>query len=310
MTTLTFTETYPHGVDAAIRDSTPGYADACRAVDLLAKLEAPTGGGGSPYMATEISSRLLARALADDLTAQDALTITRDTIAEYSETEATSKAISDARAAAKQHRDNLVGLDAYLTGYAEAFEVLLADLRTLRPLKQILTAEAAIAADRLEDYQRVSDLFAAHQGLRARHFKLLRDHLYNNLELPEAAVFVDVHSFFPHWAPWRTGDSTLITRNGREHTQPVRVPWPTQQHGAAARREFERVAATTEFLVWAVETPTVRLWMPALASFEKAQVKLRSARAIDARQEFDDGKSEYMDPVLKPRPRSSSRLAG
>lgn len=297
---MSFTETYPRGVDAKIRETTPGYAEACQAVERLEEIRLPVL-SNHQLASLEVAEQLHARALESDVDASVLLELADDVRRKLDALTLANEGLREAQQRAKAHRDSLVSTSTLMAGYGDALNVLLTDLDELAPVEEILTPGAAIASGRVDDHQRLLPLLEAYRDLRAKHFRILDNSTI--VEYAEAAVFPDACAAFPLWAPWRSHGYLVDRRPGNDSTKTIRPPWPNDRD-SDTRREFRRVAASAEFLVWA-HGAGVTLWMPDAEDFEAAQNALRSARSRTARERANDaarttGDAYWVDPVLKP----------
>ncbi|WP_395691518.1 hypothetical protein [Nocardioides sp.] len=304
----TFAERYPRGVDATIRETTPGYRDACRAVERLAGLQPPDVGFTAQHAELELANRLVERAMIGAVSPEETLDLAREVQTDLAAFTVAANGIRHAQSRAKQQRDSLISDTTFIEGYAEALNLLLTEVQDLEPLHELSDAASALSSKRADDYEHFGALASAYQQMRRRHFKMLRDST-NHIQFSEAAVFADpVNEFFEDWPAWRS-HGYLVDRRTGLNSRPIRPPWPSNSD-RDSRQEFEQVAGSAEFLAWAVSTG-VRLWMPTAAEFEKAQARLRAARALEQRP--NDGRSEWMDPHVRSanlRPRSRAAAEG
>lgn len=292
----TFLETYPNGVEAAARDTAPGTAEARLAVEQLKHLQPPQlahidNQWGIPSHA--VAGHLVELASqGEEITPDRLLELARQAWIDQCAATVAADAVTAARDKAATHLASLVTDADLVTGYARAFELLVADLRSLEPLDQLADPAVAAAAGRMDDHQQYAALLSAYSDLRRRHRKLLGDGA--PLQDPEAAVFVDITKVFKHWRAWRN-HGHLVKRTQPDATpKPIPTPWPHVYDGDS-RRTFDGDVDHPGFLLWAIDND-VPVRLATVQQYDREADRLKLARIAAPQQTAASSTDEWVDP--------------
>lgn len=168
------------------------------------------------------------------------------------------------------------GTDHVLRALDRDLATTLAQVRKLPKRHQLRTLEAAVDADRLDDFRKLEQLLNHYAGIRGdqRH-ELARHDGGQPSQLPEAAVLRSVDKVFPLWPIWRS-HGVLVDDSYGTNEQLLTPPWPTRAEGSRNRpRDFAEDSADGRFLLWAVDND-VPLWVP-----DRSQLEAEEARLAD-----------------------------
>lgn len=327
--TKTLDELYPNGIVETINSAVPGYREAVAGAEQLRHLQLPV----SNVLSTVVSYRqdvsleqmmngsiaaTLAQEAAD--TAERGGTLSAEALVDrakvlFVEAWATQLARSGIEKAQTGLRD-LPGEilrehhDRRLTGLAVAMELLVDEVKALRPLHQIDSPGSAINSDRATAHKRLVVLGRYHEQIRAEQFKIMDDETGGEAwPIPEAMIFRDVRDVFPQWAPWRDY-GYLLPQSGRGMPRDIFPPWPVpgdeglkagfdggSDRGAATSRSRNTILADSRllpFLIWAVDAGA-DLWVPTIAELEQASSELDRALNDEGRATSNPG-AAWVDP--------------
>lgn len=174
----------------------------------------------------------------------------------------------------------LAHLNARLSEVTGAVRVMAAAPGGLGALR---SAEAAVDAGRVEDYQRLRSFESLNRGIRQTQRFVLDRVCGVTPEWAEAVVVANIVEVFPNWAPWRS-HGYLVRRIGGQSV-PIEAPWPT---GTGQRSQIDPDGV--EMLTWAAEAGA-RLWVPTVAQLEE------QGQALAARLAYrEDTGGDLVDP--------------
>lgn len=157
-------------------------------------------------------------------------------------------------------------------------EEIVAEASSIRRGTHLDNADAAIAAGRVDEYQRWQALLSRHSNIRATQSQLLQaddEHFENPESFREVAFIRDVEEAFEHWPEWRRTGYLENIHDARDR-KTLTPPWPLDP-ASNPKRLRSTDAGAPEFLTWALEHD-VTLWVPTRA--ELADELDRVARLV------------------------------
>jgi hypothetical protein len=150
---------------------------------------------------------------------------------------------------------------------------LLREVRELRDLSELATAESALLHDRRADWQKLGDLTSAYLDVRKAQGLLLRHVTRHTPRYPEHLALPDLLGTFPDYFTWKsTGYREDPETMQRTYLEP---PWPLE---AGPARHPSRAA---DLLLWAAESGG-RLWVPTMTQLRAADDEVHAAAESDA----------------------------
>lgn len=124
----------------------------------------------------------------------------------------------------------------------------LTGLRAIANPRAILTAEAAINADRVDDHRRFNDLITQYVSIRGRQDRLDREAGVTP-RFAESRLLRTPETAWPEWRRYQLGGEWAVHPvTGEPPSHPLTAPW--EQHGDAV-----------DVLLWALEA-NAELWVP------------------------------------------------
>ena len=266
-------------------------ATALRALDASPRMVAP----GDPQ---ETAIAVLLDALRDGKPAPENLA---SVVSEAITAATTYQTINAARERARVELCN--DLDAAVrTNWAVIFGALNDELgevldaaRQMDDVASLSSAEAAISADRVDDWRTWQGLAARHATVRAAQSRVASaSGMLEGTNHAELLFLRDPRAGFEHWRAWRTHGHLIDPRT--KQRQRLTPPWPTDESG----RLTVNVAGSADFLSWLL-TSKSEAWVPSPNELRAQSARLDEEIAPGdlpqrAHVHRDPAPEQYVDP--------------
>ena len=257
-----------HDSGGVIRAALEGIDTWRTARDAVRLLDAHQLEPAHPHDArATLSDQLLVDVLAGRPVPQDIVGTAQNLTARREAGLAVNEAVASARAELRQMMDAAVQCNwsALFRGLDSELQEVLDQARGLARLDELSSADAAVAADRVDDFKAWQAVLRRHATVRSTQSMLIR-RADLTVRFPETAYLRSPEAVWADWTEWRVRGYVEDEYGNRTRLTP---PWPVGDDGHVNAN----LAGSASFLSWALDAD-VELIVPTPAELEQERIRL------------------------------------